>query len=93
MNRSGKTLRNNISKLRIKIPTGECSLEHMKYLQKKLPWNWVVCRSTTTGKCYFYNVFTEESTFDTPIAGSRKKKRQRRGTRTYMPDKLTISAC
>lgn len=78
-----KVTRNNVSKLTIKIPNGICSDDHMAYLQKKLPYGWTVKRSKSTGKCYFYNRFTNMSTYDLPnntpnSGGSRKKTRRRR---------------
>lgn len=85
-------VRNNVSKLRIRIPNGSCSFERMAYLQKRLPYGWVVEKSRSTGECYFFNLETGESTYEfprnktprnnTPYYGGSRKKTRRRHRRT-----------
>lgn len=51
---------NDPSQLRIRHPT-ECGEERRQILQARLPEEWVVERSRTTGECYYYNKKTEKS--------------------------------
>ena len=69
--------RNNVSKLKIKIPADGCSDEHIAYLQSKLPAGWVVQVSFSTGRCYFLNIATKETTYDFPNSGGSRKSRRR----------------
>ena len=56
--------RNNVTKLRIKIPESECTDTHMEYLKRKAPRPWVVLKHSETGRCFLYNPRTRKATYN-----------------------------
>jgi len=73
---------NDPSRLRIRIPTDECTEERRQILQKRVPEGWVVARSKKTGECYYFNKVTGESQWRFPgkenLTGGSRRKRHRK---------------
>lgn len=59
-----ENIKNDPSKLRIKIPRNEnmeCSDKKISAMQARAPPGWEVRKDRTTGECYYYNLLTGQS--------------------------------